>query len=318
MTENKVPSHGLGGWLVVGMSAPFVYLAGRQNWSALLAAGAVCAVVLWVVLRRPVSKLLAHPVLCIIEYGFLAVACGVTANWSCVIWPSGQGFPLVPLTLLALAVASAFWGAGRAAKSIGVLFWLIIILYSIFLGLGIQNIQLQNLAPVWEIPAPVTWFVLLIPCVIQFIPCSQTKKSKKILPLVCIAAAVLGIWTEGNLSADIAKTAQWPFYEAGESIHLRGVANRLESFMSVGATFGFYGLFSLMLSAGGHLAESFRKGWGKWGTALMGVLAGTAVLARLEIPYFVLSVGAFVLWGALPVLASLFPEKKSKKEQNNA
>ena len=313
-----MPSHRLGGWLIVGMSAPFAYLAGRQSWLALLTAGMVGAAVLWLVLRRPVHNMLAHPVLCFLEYGFLAVACWATANWSCLVWPSGQGFPVVPMTLLALAVASAFRGANRASKSIGVLFWLIIILYSILLGLGAQNIRLQNLTPVWETPAPMTWFVLLLPCVIQFIPGNQTKRSKTLLPLVCLFATLLGIWVEGNLPMDVARTTPWPFYEAGESIHLRGVANRLESLMSVGATFGFYGLYSLMISAGGHLSENIKRGYGKWGAALMGTAAGAGVLLRFEIPYFVLAVGAFVLWGVVPLLVSFFSEKKAEKEQNNA
>ncbi len=313
-----MPANVLAGWLAVAMSAPFVYLAGRQNWLALLTVAAICAAALWVVLTRPVERLLSHSIFCLLEFVFLAVACTVTAKWSARIWPTGQGYPAVPLTLLALATASAFYGVNRTAKGVGVLFWVSTILYSILLAFGSRNIKVQYLQPVWEIPAPVTWFVLLLPCAAQFLPRERAEKGKHILPLICFLAVGFGLWTEGNLSSNVAKVSAWPFYEAGESIHLFGIANRIEPFISVAATVGYYGLFSLLISAGGCLAENIRSGWGKWGAVTMGALSALGLLLEAEMPWFVLAVSAFVLWVALPVLGSLFPEKKSKKEQNNA
>lgn len=318
MTENKVPANIVAAWLVVAMSAPFVYLAGKQNWVVLAVTAAVCGIALWTVLTRPVHKLRSYSVFCILEYVFLAVTCAVTANWSAETWPTGQGYPAVPLTLLALASASGYCGACKAGKGIGVLFWLTTILYSILLAFGSRNLQMEYLRPVWEVPAPMTWFILLLPCAVQFIPSDRRKKGDFRLCLLCFLAVGFGLWTEGNLSANVAKAANWPFYEAGESIHFFGIANRVEPLISVGATVGYYGLLSLLINAGGSLAENIRQGWGRWGAVVMGILAGTGVLLGAAASYFVLAVSAFVLWVALPVLVSFFPEKKLRKQQNNA
>ena len=48
--NEKLSSYRLGGWLVVAMSGPFVYLAGRQNWTAILVAVAVCLLSCWMMI----------------------------------------------------------------------------------------------------------------------------------------------------------------------------------------------------------------------------------------------------------------------------
>lgn len=124
---------------------------------------------------------------------------------------------------------------------------------------------------------------------------------------------VIAVWTVGNLSQPVAPNVAWPFYEAGESVRLFGIANRLESFISVGATIGFYSLYSLLFGASGHLAEMVKNGWGKGGILLAAALSGCSVLLRVEIPLNVLAVGAFVFWFAVPILRSKIPEKNCKK-----
>ena len=76
---------------------------------------------------------------------------------------------------------------------------------------------------------------------------------------------------------------------------------------------GFYGLYSLLLSIAGCLAERAKKGCGKYGVYIAASVSGAGVLLRCEIPQFVLVSGAFVLWVALPIFGSKFPEKKCEK-----
>ena len=318
MRSKKVETYPLGGWLALAMSAPFAYLAGRQSWLTLLVTEIVCMAAFGLVLLRPTHKLLSYPIFCLVEYIFLIAVCTATAVLSSGAWPTGRGYPIVPLTLIVLATVSAYWGADRASKGMGVLFWLTIILYSVLLCFGLKNIQLQNLRPRLETPYPIAWFVLLLPCVIQFIPQSHKKKGQYGYSLLGAVAVAFAVWTEGNLSLQSAKGSAWPFYEAGESVHLLGVANRLEALISVGATVGYYGLYSLLVSAGGHLAERCKPGWGNKGTIILGALGAAGVLFQIQISHFVLAVSAFVLWVALPILVSIFPSKKCKKEQNNA
>lgn len=312
MNEN-LSCNRLGGFLVVAMSGPFVYLAGRQNWTVVLAVSTVCLLAFWLVLSRPVRNLLTRPLYCFLQYGSVVVACIVTAQWSASLWPTGKAFPAVPLTLMALAAVSAWFGAGRASKGIGVLFWLVTIIYSVLLAFGLCNIRTSYLVPKWELPSFFSWFVFLLPCASQFLPREKNKKIYGYIPVLLGIALLFTLWTEGNLSLGAAKQVAWPFYEAGESVSLFGVANRLESFISVVATVGFYGLYSLLFCAAGHLAEGVKKNWGRWGVLTAGVLSGIGVLLGWQIPYFVLAVGAFVLWVALPILGSIFYEKKCEK-----
>lgn len=317
MNEN-IPSARLGEWLIVAMSGPFAYLAGRQSWTTILAVSAICLLALWAVLTRPTCKLLSLPFLCLLEYGFLVAACIAAAPWSSNIWPTGQGYPVVPLTLLALSTASAWFGVNRASKGVGVLFWMIAILYSILLSLGLRNVEPRYLMPKGETPAPVIWFAFLLPCAAQFLPREKDKRVNGYIAVLAGFAFLLTLWTEGNLSLDAAKQVSWPFYEAGESVRLFGIANRLESLISVAATIGFYGLYSLLLSGTFHLTEGIRPGWGKYGVLTAGILSGAGVLWKVTIPGFVLVVGAFVLWIMLPVLVSFFNVKKIKKTKKSA
>ncbi len=312
--NEKLSSYRLGGFLVVAMSGPFVYLAGRQNWTAVAFVAAVCLLCCLAVFSRPTHNLLTWPLFCLLEYGSLVVACIAVSGWSASIWPTGKGWPIVPLTLLALATVSSWFGANRTAKGMGVLFWLITILYCILLSFGFRNIQPAYLEPKWETPDFLSWYVFLLPCTAQFLPREKNKKICALFPVLAGVALLITLWTEGNLLSDAAKEVDWPFYEAGESVRLFGVANRLESFISVGATIGFYGLYSLILSAAGYLAERVKNGWGKYGVLAGGVLSGVGVLFRWQMLYFVLTVGAFVLWVALPILGSFFSGKKCEKE----
>ena len=316
--NEKLSASRLGGWLVVAMSGPFVFLAGRQNWTAILAASAVGLIASAAVFARPTYKILSHPFACLLEYGFSAAVCLVVSQWPGSIWPTGRAWPAVPLTLLLLATASVWYGAGRTAKGMGVLFWLITILYSVLLAFGAPNIQPAYLLPKWENLGLAYWFVFLIPCAAQFLPREKGKGMWGYIAALAAVAVLLAVWTEGNLSLNAAKQVSWPFYEAGESVQLFGVASRLESLISVGATVAFYSLIALLLSIAGHLAEGVKKGWGK-----TGILAGAAtsvagVLLQWQIPHFVLAVGAFVLWVGVPIVGSIFPEKNSKKTEKSA
>ena len=116
---------------MVAMSGPLVYLAGRQSWLAIVAAAGVSLLCCWAVFSLGDHKLLDFRILCLLEYGFLATVCVGVSGWSAAVWPTGQGYPVVPLTLLALATAASWKGANQASKGVGVLFWLVTILYSV-------------------------------------------------------------------------------------------------------------------------------------------------------------------------------------------
>ena len=307
--NEKISAARLGGWLIVAMSAPIAFLAGKDGWLSVLVV-AVCGLLLSLAVFSCVIP--KGKVFCIMEFCFLVAATAAVSGWSASIWPTGRAFPAVPLTLIALGAAASWNGACRASKGMGVLFWMTIIVYGTLLAFGVRNVQLSYLAPRGEYISPLSWFVFLLPCVASLLPRKEGRIRGHLLAIAAMGI-VIAVWTVGNLSQPVAQTVDWPFYEAGESVRLFGIANRLESLISVGATIGFYSLYSLLFGAAGHLAEMVKNGWGKGGILLAAALSGCSVLLRVEIPLNVLAVGAFVFWFAVPILRSKIPEKNCKK-----
>ncbi len=308
----------MGAWLVVAMSAPFVHLAGKQPWPVVLAVAAVALLLSWTVLYLPTNRLQKYKAYCALEYIFLILAAIPVVGWSADAWPTGRDFPVVPLTLLALAVASAYQGAKGASKAVSVLFWLIVVLYGILLAFGGRNIQVSYLYPQWEQPELVLAFAFLIPCAAQFVPMEKGKIVHLYMPVLAVLLAALTLFAQGNLSSQVAGQVQWPFYTAGESVSIFGVAKRLEPLISVAATVGYFALYSLLAGAAGNLAEGCARDRGKAGVLAFGIAVGAGAVLTMEVPFWVLVPGAVLLWILLPLAGICIPEKKSEKSENNA
>ncbi len=314
MFVRKVEAGSMAAWLIVAMSAPFVLLAGKYGWLGLAIAAVITGILCRLVAGLPNQELCRSRVYCVLQFLFLIVVLTFLANWSQDAWPTGRVFPVVPLTLLALAVLSAYRGAQAASKVGGVLFWLIAALYGILLAFGSRNLQVEFLRPQLDAPGAEAVLVLLLPAVIQFIP----RQIKPALHWTVLTAGglfvVLSLWTIGGLSPQVAQSVSWPFYEAGKSVSVLGIAERLEAFISVAATVGCYGLFSMLVSAMAHLAEAVHSGWGKYGAIAAGSLSAVMLLFAPEISAVLLLFGAVFLWCVVPFVGSLiFCEKKKKK-----
>jgi hypothetical protein len=310
----KVEAGALASWLIVAMSAPFVLLAGKYSWLGLALAWVVTGLLCRLITGLPTQQLCRSRAYCILQFLFLSVVLAFFANWSEDAWPTGRDFPVVPLTLLALAVLSAYQGAVRASRVGAVLFWLIAALYGALLTFGSRNVQFDFLQPQYDAPGAQALLVLLLPALIQFIP----REIKPVLHwtvfLVGGLFVALSLWTIGGLSFQVSQTALWPFYEAGKSVSVLGIAERLEAFISVAATVGCFGLFSMFISAMAHLAENIRPGWGKYGAVTAGSLAAGLLLFAPEIPVIWLLFGALTLWCLFPFVGvCIFCEKNKKK-----
>lgn len=314
MFQKNTDAWSLAAWLIVAASAPFALLAGKQDWIGLTVAAVLTGAFCFLVTGRKAGRALSSRWYCAVQFVFLIPMLAYFASWSQDAWPTGGDFPVVPLTLLSLAVLSSWHGAQCASRVGAVLFWLIAGLYGVLLTFGSKDLHIHYLMPQYEPAGMEAMLVLLLPAIVQFIPREMKPAIRLTSTFIGVLFVVLSVWTVCALSAPVAMQIQWPFYEAGKSISVLGIAERLESFISVAVTVGCFALFSLLLSASGHLAEVVRPGWGRYGVIAAGAAAAALMLSQLQISTVFLLFGAVLLWGLLPVLTGLFfNEKKSKK-----
>ncbi len=310
MQEHDVNVRCLWAWIFVAVSAPLAHMAGHWDWLTVGIASVICATLCAVVLHLSDRHRIRRPWYSGLQTLWLVVVMSAMLRWSASCWPTGRSFPLVPLTLLILALFAAWDGALRASRTTSVLFWFIALLYNVVLAAGTKNLTLTYMIPRLQLPGGSLIMLLLLPSVGAFLPC---KKRLRILPLLLIAAfsVVVSAWTIGTLSPMAAKAVEQPFYVFSRSLSLQGIAERFESLVSVALTMGYFTLFVYLLSGVYHLTEDIFPGQGKKGIAIAGAAAAALMLAAPNIPEIIMAAGAFALWILLPVIVKIF-WKKSK------
>ena len=130
--------------------------------------------------------------------------------------------------------------------------------------------------------------------------------------MIAVLFTVLSLFTVGTLSQGVAETVSWPFYESGKSLSIFGVAERFEAFISVASTMGYFALYSLLLSALGHMAQH-TFGRGKAGI-ICGAAASGVFMLLPALPPVVVSMGVLTLWILLPGLGSVTIFHKMRKK----
>lgn len=311
--SRDVDKYPLWAWIVGGMTAPLAYLAGRDSWLVVLAVGAACCALCRLVLWTADRQSIHARWYCVVQVIWLAVISQEITGWTAQCWPTGNGFPLVPLTLLVLATFAAWDGAERASRTGSVLFWFLALLYGIILASGIQNLEWEYLRPDIELPSPLLIVVFLIPAVASFLP-SPKRGGSAALALVLLFSVAVSVLTVGTLSQQVAQASPLPFYEFSKSLSLFGIAERFEAFVSVALTIGFFSVLSFLLSAAGHLTELVLPGKGRAGVLLTAVVAGLFMVVLPKIPALLLACLSTLLWTVLPLAIAGFQGlKKSKK-----
>ena len=299
-------------WLAVAMSAPCALLAGKSDWLGLAVAVMFSGVFCWAATGKTNQSAQAMKWYCILQYLFLIPSLAFFTRWSQDAWPTGRDFPVVPLTLLFLAALASYRGAQGACRVSSVLFWLIAALYGILLTFGSKGLKMAYLKSAYGAVNMQFLFVLLIPAVIRFIPREHSPILRWSGLLVGLAFVILSLWAVGCLSAPVAKILPWPFYEAGKSVGVLGAAERLESLISVAATVGFFSLYSLLLSAAGHLGENIRSGLGGKAVVAAGAVCAMLTCIPVEIPVTLMVLLGVFLWGILPFVAGRFTVAKKE------
>lgn len=319
MFHNEVPRYQLAAWLFVAISAPIIQLVGRNGWLAVAAVGTVCLGLCWLVTLTPARQITQQKWFCILQLPVIVLVAAEFAKWSVDCWPTGTDFPVVPLTLLTLAVFSALHGAAGASRVPSVLFWFLAILYGIVLAAGSKNIKVQWLQPSWELPGEGLLLTLLLPSVAVLLPREKGRAMQLVFPVILLFLTAAALWTVGTISPMVAKEVSWPFYESSKSLNLLGVAERFESLVSVAMTLGYFSLYSLLLSAAGSAGECIKPGWGKWAVIACGIATAALTLLMIHTAQGLLVIITLIAWCFLPIFGG-FTElwEKSKKGEKSA
>lgn len=303
-------------WLFTAMTAPVLQISGFSNWLSVLIPAApvmlICAA-LWQFRAEKPSKI--H---CAIQLLWLTVLLGVFSSWSTQIWPTGQGFPVVPVILLALAVMGAQKGTTAAAQVNTILFFFVIAILGIIGVAGTEEWKIEYAQPTMEYPLPQVILITLLPATVCCLPKTEQKHPMGMFAAVFAFLIVAHLWIAGVLSPAIAKEQPWPFYEAVKSISLFANAKRFEALVSVVASFGYYSLFSMMLCAIGQLTNKIKEGADKQSVITAAAIAGVLMLIKLETAMIYICFGTFVILLLAPFIQRIFAAKKNRKKDEKS
>ena len=304
LCSNKITSAQLTVWIITAMIGPVVYFS-DGNWLCTLIAACVMGLLNWTAIRF--GRHWEGPIYALVQILWISVLLSQIAGYSADCWPTGERtFPVIPLTMLALAALSAIKGDRNAANGISVLFWIVSALIGAVILFGIGNIDVDYLQSRAQRVDARMLLVLILPAAAGLL----NKEKCSPIPFVAVTAIAGGIslWIAGTLSAQVAGQLKWPFYEAAKSVQLLDIAKRFESLVSVGVTVGNYALYSMLFCTVRTNAKAL--GHEKEMIVTAGIIAAALMLLRIQInPAFSVIICG-VLWLFFPSLGLLKPKKK--------
>ena len=306
----------LGAWLLAGLSAPLAQFAGGMSWQTVALSVSICLPVCWMVSRVTVVTV---KWINIAELVWLACVLSALGRWMSESWPSGNTFPAVPLTLLALGAVSAARGTEHAARGGSVVFWLTALLYSVVAAAGLGKVEWEELA---EFNGKVDFrlaVILLLPAVTVFL-----QRDKKGLPLGSVMGAgvfavLVSIMVTGALSLRIAQNVEKPLHEWVAGLSLAGTLQRFEALASVALTMGWFALVSYALCIAGALTEQIKETYYGKGVWCVAAAAGIIMFTKVAFSSEMIVIGSVLLWIIVPlVMSAMGKNKKFKIHENNA
>ena len=298
MFREKIPARQLSAWLFAAMVPVALQLLGGASWLWVGVCGLTSLAVTQMLWRAPEDRAKWESAILFI---YVVILLGELLCVTAQSWPVGNSDPAVPLILLVLAAWSARKGPAAAARVGAVLFWVVLGLYLAVFVTGGKDIKLMWLKPSSTAPDALGLTVLLLPWAGTSLMRSPGAPGRH--GWLTFGFVLMGtIITCGVLSPWIAERTTNAFYEMSRSLDLLGVARRFEALICAGATVGWFGTFSLLLTLCGGYTEKIFPGRSR---GAVWIAAGAAVLWRLcglhIEPIFLLIAGA-IFWGLLPLL----------------
>ena len=311
--RNRISASQWTAWVLTAAIGPILSMSGRGGWMSIAALFLVCAVMCLLLMKcgtGPIPKWRAG-----LEYVWLVLLIGGIAKQSGTCWSDAQTDWIIPSLLLVLAGFATLRGAEQSARVSSTLIWMILPILGIVSLAGIADAEGSWARRTMEMPEDALAVLLLLPCIVIFVPDCEKMVGKKIIPLLGIVAIGGSFLLDATLGAQAAQEAGNGFYEFCKSVSLFGVAERFEALVACALTSSWFALFTLLLSAAYSLGEKFLPSYSQWlhWSCVAGSVAGMCIL---HIPTQWLAVGTLVFWGFLPILTQgLGGEKKIVKSK---
>ena len=295
--QSEIPGAQLRAWLLAAVIPAILSIVGRNGWLTVLLMAIGCGVLCFCVLTCRIEKFPKW--LCVLELIWLTVFLAGIAKIGGSCWVGVNAYPSIPIILLILAAYASSKGAQQSARAGATLLWLVIPVLGIVFLAGTTDINIKWISTEPELPDGALTALLLIPCLVVFLP--KERKVLRWAGLIPGAIAVAGsLLIYGTMGADVAKTAPNSFYEFSKGVTLLGVAERFEALVACALTAGLFALLTLILSAAYQLTEKIIPTAAKWSVWLCAA-ASAGLMCILPNADAWMAVGALIFWGFLPV-----------------
>ena len=298
-------------WCLLAVSSPLAVTAAENMPLTVAVFGAWILLLVWVTYSNVQESLPQW--LRILQWLWmipvLAEIIGMAANT----WPDSTRDPVIPASMVLLAMWSAMGGTERTARTGTVLAMLAALLYAMLLFAGIKDIRLEYLS--WRIDAPKGSLLtaLLLPALLSYLPGQKNTSSVASLTGILVFSVMIAVLTGGILSSQVVRSLPQSFLEMAKGLTLFGTARRFEALTAAVLSMGWFAAISLLLCVSGALPRSVDDRISKGSILATAASALLLWFLKLQFHPHVLAVGSALIWCFLPIAAA--SAKKRKKEQ---
>lgn len=283
-------------WILVASAAPAAHFLSGTTWY-LVPAGTLVAWLFWAYSPPAQGKILSL-------LGVAAAGLMLCRSVSCMTdgWQDFGAGPVMPLTILALAVWACWRQDGRSRRVCCTLFWLVTPLLAVVLAAGIKEIHWDRfMRPEIRWDADGIW-VLLLPCLWAGEEHGRRWKGWALgLTILCTALAAV---TWGCLGPE------GSFYDLAGSLNLFGVVQRFEPVVAAALTMGWFCFACYLMTAA---AERWKACFPKTPAGIIPLVLAAAAAVVLPLNLSVSSWLVSVTSGIL-ALGTLLCRKKQKEK----
>ena len=299
--------------LAAALAAPLVTVCSAVSWPWVLLGTAAAAIPLFYIYNHMGPTALPSGIgpqelletawgkrggkwLALLSWIWLVLLAALAASMAVTAFPQDNAFPVIPLTLLALAAVASCQGAAATCRFGATLFLAVAPMISLVLAFGTTDMELQALRPgggAGESLGPLT--VLLLPAAAFYLRDGLTQRKTtwfRWYLLIGGAGVAVSLVCVGALGLPLAQASSNAFWLMSRSISVLGVMERFEAVISALLSISFCCLLAYLLAAGRKALTCAATGAPAhktvWGSA---ALAGALLWAIPSIPNWAWIVG---------------------------
>ncbi|MGN1027189.1 MAG: hypothetical protein ACI4P4_12390 [Faecousia sp.] len=292
-------------WFLTALAVPVMQAASGCSWLTSAALGILCLGVCagLEAMDVPETKWLSA-----VQWIWMTVVLSAALEWTLYCWPSDS--PVIPGTLLLLAVWTAAGGEEQSLRVGSLLrFFLIALLGAVLLS-GVWDIRGENLRPNWRMDNADLVTVLLLPTAGV---CLGGKGAGSKLFLLALTIAVSAVVT-GVLSGPFAAIQASAIYELSKSVRLLGVAERFESLAAAGMTLGYYVFVCWSLTLCGRWGKTVTGNETAWPVWLTAAASFAGFFLKWPKTGSFVPAGTVIMFVFAPLTAAMIGKWKKRKK----